>query len=623
MSSSPAKEPTRIRVLDNATIDRIAAGEVIERPASIIKELVENGLDAGARQLTITLQDGGLTSLSVEDDGHGIPFRDLPLAFERHATSKIASAADIMQVGSFGFRGEALASIASVSRVKCISRTADDQMGGMIELAGGEIVRREPAPRNRGTTVTVSDLFYNTPARRKFMKTAQAEKRAVMKLLTQLALAHQDVRWLVKTDGDVALDLRPAASLTDRARDLLGASVSDHLARFELEKGGFSLGGLASKPTWTRGNREQQFLFINRRPVENRALSQAIVQAYREVIPAGRHPVVIAFLQVPVGEVDVNVHPAKTEVRLLLEREIFGLLKNALQDGLSLRASDELRPWVPGTGDTSTKDGTGPNSEASERIGQAEDDYLRSYFRRGGSAGFEFKGVPRGQRELFGSDALRPGDSGNDFSAHDGATPLSVTEDAPLHSAPFWQLHRTYIVTQIRGGLVLIDQHNSHERILYNEAKQALEGDGTNRLPTQQLLFPAHLELTPGQVQGWQTHTDQLAAMGFTIEPFGGQSILVQGIPASLKNWSEGRLLLDILDDLAWDDKPSRENQVDLLASYACHAAVRAGESLTLPEMQNLVDRLFATDTPLSCPHGRPTLIQFSLAELEKRFGRS
>jgi DNA mismatch repair protein MutL len=623
MASSPELKPSQIRVLDSATIDRIAAGEVIERPASIIKELVENALDAGARNVTVTLQEGGLTSLSVEDDGHGIPFRDLPLAFERHATSKIASAADIMQVGSFGFRGEALASIASVSRIRCVSRTLDGDTGGMIDLAGGEIVRREPAPRNRGTSVTVSDLFYNTPARRKFMKTAQAEKRAVMKLMTQLALAHQDIRWLVRTDGDVALDLRAVSSLTDRARDLLGASVVDHLARFEMEKGGFSLGGLASRPTWTRGNREQQFLFINRRPVENRALSQAIVQAYREVIPGGRHPVIIAFLQVPFGEVDVNVHPAKTEVRLLLEREIFGLLKNALQDGLSLRKADELRPWIPGS-DHSPDDGPeGTGAEATERIAQAEDDYLRNYFSRGGSAGFEFKGVPKGQGELFGVEALRDKNNSEAVAASGHLGSAESPEEAALHSAPFWQLHRTYIVTQIRGGLVLIDQHNSHERILYNEAKQALEGTGELRVPTQQLLFPAHLELTPGQIQAWQTHTDQLETMGFTIEPFGGQSILVQGIPASLKNWSEGRLLLDILDDLAWDDKPSRENQVDLLASYACHAAVRAGEPLTLPEMQNLVDRLFATDTPLSCPHGRPTLIQFSLAELEKRFGRT
>jgi DNA mismatch repair protein MutL len=617
MKGSMASKPSKIKVLDNNTIDRIAAGEVIERPASIVKELVENALDAGAQQITITLEDGGMTLLSIEDDGHGIPFRDLPLAFERHATSKIATAADIMQVGSFGFRGEALASIASVSQVKCVSRTAEEDLGGLIEISGGEITRREPAPRNPGTTITVRDLFYNVPARRKFMKSAQAEKRAIMKLMTQLALANMDVRWIVKSGSDTAMDLRPAGSLTDRARDLFGSSVMEHLARFEMEKGGFSIGGLASRPTWTRGNREQQFIFINRRPVENRALSQAIVQAYREVVPAGKHPVVIAFLQVPGGEVDVNVHPAKTQVRLLMEREIFGMLKNALSEGLSLRQADDLRPW------TGESRGGEPATEAAARIEGAESDYLRNYFQRGASAGYEFKGVPQGQGELFGAAAMRPSEDGDtEGGGFDGG--LSGTADAPLHSAPFWQLHRTYIVTQIRGGLVLIDQHNSHERILYNEAKQALADRGeTAGVPTQQLLFPAHLELTPGQVQAWQTHADQLKAMGFTIEPFGGQSILIQGIPASLKNWNEGRLLLDMLDDLAWDDKPSQENQVDLLASYACHGAVRAGEPLTIPEMQNLVDQLFATDEPLSCPHGRPTLIQFTLGELEKRFGRT
>ncbi len=618
MATARKDQPAKIRVLDSATIDRIAAGEVVERPASIVKELVENALDAGAGTITITMDEGGLTRLSIEDDGHGIPFSDLPLAFERHATSKIATAADIMQVGSFGFRGEALASIASVSRVRCLSRTADEDVGGLIELEGGELVRREPAPRNRGTTITISDLFYNTPARRKFMKTAQAEKRAVMKVLTQLALAHQEVRWLVKADGDIALDLRPAASLTDRARDLLGSSVIEHLARFELAKGGFSIGGLASRPTWTRGNREQQFIFINRRPVESPALSQAIVQAYREVVPPGRFPVVIAFLQVPSGEVDVNVHPAKTEVRLLMEREVFGLLKSSLAEGLSLRQAGDLRPWAGG--DDTPSAGGGTDVDATRRVAEAESDALRRYFQRGASAGYEYKGVAPGQGQLFGASALRP-DADSDGAAGGASPRAGLGADQSLHTAPFWQLHRTYIVTQIRGGLVLIDQHNSHERILYNEAQKAL--DQNLGVATQQLLFPAHLELTPGQIQAWQTHRDQLTLMGFAIEPFGGQSVLVQGIPASLKNWNEGRLLLDMLDDLAWDDKPSQENRVDLLASYACHGAVRAGEPLTVPEMQHLVDQLFATDTPLSCPHGRPTLIQFTLSDLEKRFGRA
>jgi len=608
--------PAPIRVLDDATVDRIAAGEVVERPASIVKELCENALDAEATSITVTFAEGGLASLSIEDDGHGIPFRELPLAFERHATSKIASAADILRVGSFGFRGEALAAISSVSRTRMTTRCDAEPMGGLIELDGGAIQRREPAPRNRGTTLLVEDLFYNTPARRKFMKTTQAEKRAIVRMVTQLAMAHWEVRWQLREGSNVLLDLAPAGALPTRVRDLLGSSVSEHLARFETEAGGFSVAGLASRPTWTRGNREQQYIFVNRRPVDNPALSQAIVQAYREVIPPGKHPVVIAFLQLPSGEVDVNVHPAKTEVRLLLERQVFGLLKNALQEGLDLRNADYMRPDTGSDTDTPVSATPGFGGSGSGPVAEAEADFLRRHFQRGASAGYEHRGVPEGQGELFGAAALRP----DPIAQLPPSLPTASAEPS-LHTAPFWQLHRTYIVTQIRGGLVLIDQHNSHERILYNQAKQAMEA-GQGRIPTQQLLFPSHLDLSPTQLQAFQQHHEQLESLGFVVQPFGGQSILVQGIPASLKNWSEGRLLMDILDDLTLDDRPTNEQQVDLLASFACHGAVRAGEPLTVPEMQNLVDQLFATDTPLSCPHGRPTLINFTLEDLEKRFGR-
>ena len=605
--------PAPIRVLDDATIDRIAAGEVVERPASVVKELCENALDAGATSIGIGLLEGGLARLSIEDDGHGIPFRELPLAVERHATSKITSAADILRVGSFGFRGEALASIASVSRLRLVSRCEGEPVGGLIELDGGAIQRREPAPRNRGTTVTVEDLFYNVPARRKFMKTAQAEKRAIVRAVTVLALAHWEVRWRLREGEKVLLDLAPVGSLPQRVRDLLGGSVSDHLGRFEKESGGFSVAGLASRPTWTRGNREQQFVYVNRRPIESATLSHAIAQAYREAVPVGKHPVVIAFLQLPPGEVDVNVHPAKTEVRLLLERQVFGLLRSALEEGLELRDAAHMRPTVvadvPGSSDVPVPGFAGQGAEA---------DFLRQHFQRGGSAGHEHRGVPAGQGELFGAAALR-GEEGAAGGAADPAPPTA--REASLHPAPFWQLHRTYIVTQIRGGLVLIDQHNSHERILYNQARRALTGQDRT-LPTQQLLFPAHLDLSPSQLQAYQQNQEELATLGFLLQPFGGQSILVQGIPAGLKNWNEGRLLLDMLDDLGREDPPANEQLDHLLATFACHGAVRAGEPLTVPEMQNLVDQLFATDQPLSCPHGRPTLINFTLEDLEKRFGR-
>ena len=626
--------PDPIRVLDSATIDRIAAGEVVERPASIVKELCENSLDARAGVIAISCLDGGLTSITVEDDGHGIPFRELPLACERHATSKIASAADIMRVGTFGFRGEALASIASVSRLRLVSRCEAEDVGGLIELDGGSLVRREPAPRNRGTTVTVSDLFFNTPARRKFMKTVAAEKRAIVRLVTILALANWEVRWTLRDETQVLLDLLPAASLPARARDLLGGAVSDQLARFAKAAGGFSVAGLASRPTWVRGNREQQFIFVNRRPVESAALSHAIAQAYREAVPPGKYPVVIAFLQLPAGEVDVNVHPAKTEVRLLLERQVYGLLKSALEESLNLRQAIYLRPTATGDSETQmASPGSLPGFHTSGQnessLAAAEADFLRRHYQRGASTGFEYTGVPAGQGELFDAQATRPLTAGpSDFPGAPGfagdsaeVAPLAGESGNLLYSAPFWQLHRTYIVTQIRGGLVVIDQHNSHERILYDQARRAL-AHGGRVLVTQQLLFPVHLELSPVQLQAFQQYRQKLEDLGFSVQPFGGQSILVQGIPSSLKNWQEGRLLLDMLDDLGREHDPDDQQQRALLASFACHGAVRAGEPLTVPEMQSLVDQLFATEQPLACPHGRPTLIHYTLAELEKKFGR-
>jgi len=597
-----------IRVLDSASVDRIAAGEVIERPASVVKELVENALDAGARSVRIDVEDGGLASISVDDDGAGIPFRELPLVCERHATSKIVSSADIVQVASFGFRGEAMASIASVSRTTVLSRSEDEDVGGMIRVVGGTIERREPAPRNRGTTITVEDLFYNTPARRKYLKLPQAEKRAVLQTVQSLALAYPEVRWRLTADGVVLLDLLPADSLPARAREILGPACLEHMARFEAQEGGVEIGGLASRPTWTRPTRADQYVFVNRRPVESAPLFQAIRVAFKDVIPPGRFPAVLLFLQVPPGDVDVNVHPAKTEVRLMLERHIFGMVVHALREALDLRSDPSLRPVA---GDELPEPGAARGPLQS--IAEAQEDYLRRHF----SGAASTAPAAAGQPGLF--DAARPAAAG-DASPPPVPAPEEEAAVAP-RQAPFWQLHRTYVCTQTKGGLLLIDQHNSHERILYNEAQKALAA-GQLRFPVQQLLFPVTLDLTPLQLQSYQAASADLEKLGFLIQPFGGRSVLVQGIPSSLKNWDEGQLLLDILDDLSGAARGGHAAHDDLLASFACHGAVRAGALLTVPEMQNLLDLLFATDTPLSCPHGRPTMIQFTVEELEKRFGR-
>ncbi|MBU0743359.1 DNA mismatch repair endonuclease MutL [bacterium] len=594
-----------IRILDSASVDRIAAGEVIERPASVVKELAENALDAGAGNIGISITDGGAAAIVVEDDGEGIPYRELPLALERHATSKIISAADITQVASFGFRGEALASIASVSRCTVVSRTADEDVGGMIRVAGSVVERREPSPRNRGTTVTIEDLFYNTPARRKYLKTPQAEKKAVLNTVTTIALAYPEVRWRLTADGTTLLDLLPADSLPSRVRDLLGAQILEHLGRFERVEGGIGVGGLASRPTLTRISRAQQFFYVNRRPVESNALAQAVRLAYKDVIPPGRHPVVLLFLDIPHGDVDVNVHPTKSEVRLVLERHIFGMVMTALREGLDLRADPAFAP----DDGTAPVDAPSSNRGPLQSLAEAQEDYLRRHFTSPGGAPADgqpslFDGADGREARIIAADPF-PGTGGGE----------------PGRQAPFWQLHRTYICTQTRGGLLIIDQHNSHERILYNEARKTL-GETSPRVPVQQLLFPVNLDLTPMQVQTYQSHAAELGKLGFAIQPFGGHSILVQGIPSSLKNWREGQLLLDVLDDLSETGRADNASHDDLLASYACHGAVRAGALMTQPEMQNLLDRLFATDKPLSCPHGRPTLIQFTREELEKRFGR-
>jgi DNA mismatch repair protein MutL len=410
---------------------------------------------------------------------------------------------------------------------------------------------------------------------------------------------------------------------------VLGATVMEHMVRFAASDGGLAVSGLASRPTWTRSNRSQQFLYVNRRPIRNAALSQAIFHAYREVIPPGRHAVVMLFLEIPTGEVDVNVHPAKTEVRLLLERRVFSLVRSALQEGLNLRAAPAgdpaaaARAAAGGAGTDAPVAPTvgGSTAELKTGLARAEADYLRRHFQDHGRAD-----LPRGagvdaaaaaQTDLFDKQPATTGSAGPDPAI----SPAVESAERSLQAPPFWQLHRTYILTQIRGGLVLVDQHSSHERILYNQAKHSLESGDTG-IPTQQLLFPVHLELTPAQLQAFQNHQQDLHALGFTIQPFGGQSILVQGMPASVKNWAEGQLLLDILDDLAAGATDPDESRKSLLASYACHGAIRAGELLTVPEMQNLIDQLFATDLPMSCPHGRPTMIQFTLAELEKKFGR-
>lgn len=609
-------ERRSIRLLDPTCVERIAAGEVIERPASVVKELVENALDAQARQIRVEIVRGGLERIRVEDDGHGIPAHEVPLAVERHATSKIGGSGDLGAITSFGFRGEALASVAAVSRFSLRTRFAEEEVGTRLDLQGGELQRREPVARHVGTSIDVDDLFYNVPARREFLHAEAAEKRAVTQAMTALALAHPSVGFRLEADGRSVLDLPAALDLETRVHGIFGSSVGERLRRFEGEASGLRVEGLASLPTYTRGNRSGQFVFVNRRTVFDKGIAHAISTAYRDVVPAGRFPLVVLFLEVPPARVDVNVHPTKAEIRLRDEGAVHTLVRHAIRDILDLQ-----REPVEEVGDRLAR---------AARAGSVEQARLDEIERIVEDRGWgSTEGRPHGPRwsrpksapTLFGPE--QAGEDPGRFVPR-GAPPdpggvAAGTVEREESGQLFWQLHNTFILTQIRGALVIVDQHNSHERILYDQGKEALEG---RAVPVQQLLFPATLDLLPDELAVYEVHRGDLERLGFLTEPFGGATVLVRGIPSGLRNWNDGALLRDVLADLGDAGRTGNDPREAILASMSCHGAIRAGEKLTVPEMQSLMDRLFATDQPYSCPHGRPTLIRIGLAELERRFGR-
>jgi DNA mismatch repair protein MutL len=435
------------------------------------------------------------------------------------------------------------------------------------------------------------------------MKSDAAERRAVAQTLTALALANPATAFRLEANGSVVMDLPVAMDLETRVHGVFGSSVAEQLRRFDGEAAGMRVEGMVSLPTYTRGNRTGQFAFVNRRSVFDKGLAHAISAAYRDVIPPGRFPLCVLFLDVPTSRVDVNVHPTKAEIRLRDEGAAHELVRHAIRAALDLhREPSEVTPPLPRGGTVS----------AEEREGEA----LRELVENatwGASEGHATG--PRWSRRQEGPTLFGPAA----MEEVGGTTARPESEAVAPEAAALWQVHNTFILTQIRGALVIVDQHNSHERILYDQGRQALDG---NPVPVQQLLFPATLELVPAELTAYEVHATDLERVGFVTEPFGGSTILVRGIPSGLRNWNDGALLRDILADLADNRGESSDPRESILASMSCHGAIKAGEKLSVPEMQSLIDRLFATDQPYSCPHGRPTVIRIGLPELERRFGR-
>ena len=596
-----------IRRLPENLVNRIAAGEVVERPAAAVKELVENAIDAGASHVDITVGDGGRTAMTISDDGCGMTPEELVLAVERHATSKLPND-DLVDIRHLGFRGEALPSIGAVSRLFITSRTADATEAWRLGVAGGQVAPPVPAAHPLGTRVEVRDLFYATPARLKFLKTARTEMSRVSEVIKRLAMAHPHIGFTL-SDGDRRrLDLPPEqgdlfSARLGRLGAVIGRDFGDNALAIDAEREGLRLTGYTGLPTFNRGNAAMQFLFVNGRPVTDRMLFGALRGAYRDFLASDRYPVVALFLTAPPAVVDVNVHPAKTEVRFRDNGLVRGLLVGAIKHALAEaghRAATTVAEAALGairTEPTIPLGGGRPMPSAVVNPGVAKN--LRT-----------FHAPLPGMAAAPTAPIIAPED---DPAAAD-------VSDYPLGVAR-GQLHATYIVAQTADGIVIVDQHAAHERLVEERIKTALAADGVMR---QGLLIPEVVELEEDAVDRLLARTDELADLGLVIEGFGPGAIVVRETPALLGEIDLQGLVRDLADDLAALDEAIalRDRIGDVCATMACHGSVRAGRRLNRDEMNALLREMEATPHSGQCSHGRPTYVELKLNDIERLFGR-
>jgi DNA mismatch repair protein MutL len=564
----------------------IAAGEVVEAPFSIVKELIENALDAGATEIAVDIKGGGSDLVRVSDNGSGMSRDDALAAFDRFATSKLTTADDLEGISTLGFRGEALPSIASVSRTRLVTCEDGDVEGTEVDLVGGEVRNVIPAGRTRGTTVEVSSLFYNTPARRKFLKSDSVEVRRIMDLLTEYAVLHPSIRLDVAIDGKLALGLMAVDTLAERVAGVLGSRTAAEMLPVSLMEEDGSVEGLVGRPTIARARGAQQVVAINGRPVRSRLVGAAVRSGYGELLPRNRHPVVFLMLTVDGSLVDVNVHPTKREVRFGNSRRIFGLVENAVRSALM---SHDTAPTLS-TYEVRTAGRSGVESQSVAAVTTSE---------------LQFPTVVRENEPVAVSEDELRTETGDDE-----------------HHAKFWQLHQSYVFIQTREGVLIVDQHAAHERVLYEKARVALSG-AAEAGPSQQLLFPVAVELSPGEWESFDGVRPLLDKLGFTIRPMSGRTVLLEAVPGAFPKWSHDRILHDILTELPSGRRDVRDLVESIATTVACKAAIKAGDRLTEEEMRSLIDQLFATELPYSCPHGRPTFMRMTSEELDKRFGRT
>ena len=607
-----------IRVLEPTVAAQIAAGEVVERPASVIKELVENALDSGARRIGVEVRGGGLRELKVQDNGCGIPADEVELAFERHATSKLRVADDLWAIATLGFRGEALPSIASVAQVVCITRAAGEEIGTELRVAGGEIQSRVARGCSQGTTISVRNLFYNAPVRREFLRSEATEASAVTAVVTQYALAYPEVRFTLLLDGRLALQSNGSGDVREVLIDLYGLDVTRQLLPVEATFGEgqeqVRVQGMVSPPGVTRSSRGYIHLFVNRRAIQPRgAIVGVIEDAYHTLLMKGRHPLAVLDIRVHSAFVDVNVHPTKSEVKFRDTTRVFGALGRSIRDAL---VNGGVRPWA----DSSAPALPPETAQRRFELRQLGDRWERPEAERHGDT----ETRRHGDTEL---DIWQPELEGHSIgdevpaSAPDRlAPPPAEPAIAKLPSLRIvGQVAQTYIIAEAPDGMYLVDQHAAHERVTY---ERLMARRGTGMLDRQGLLLPQTVELPPAAHELLLGNADALEEWGFTIEDF-GSGLRVRSVPAGLREGDLASALLEVADHLAGRGGSTPEDWREaMLTTLACHSSVRAGQTLSAEEMRQLVGQLEQCAAPRTCPHGRPTMIRLSTTQLERQFGR-
>jgi DNA mismatch repair protein MutL len=650
----------KIKILSNNLANQIAAGEVIERPASAIKELIENSIDAGASRIQVDIELGGRRLMKVSDNGEGMIRDDAILAFERHATSKIRELEDLGCIGTLGFRGEALASIASVSKVDLTTKTKEDLAATLVQIEGGRLIDVKDAARATGTTIAVRDLFFNTPARRKFMRSEATENYHLTTIVQHYALAHPEIAFTLTNNGRDVLQVSPAKDLRERAFQIFGGMLLDSLlpvsgGREYVAK----ITGFVSAPRERRTNKDSQYFFVNRRFVRDKVLAGGLIEGYRSVLPHGVYPVAFLFVDVPFEEIDVNVHPAKTEIRFRRSEAVKDVIAEAVREALG--RAGIAAPVVSEAGEIAisaaasivsspveTEQPSMRFAHESHEVSDVEqglgtfaeevnsryepDDFIDTVDAESSDLEIsrEFEQIVE-DRE---SDqvSMVPHSETADASTYPEMPPVNSAErftkpaevkDVSGHKIrPIAQLHDSFIIAVDDEGLLLVDQHVAHERILFDKYRAKETG---REIESQQLLLPETLDLSPAQAEAFHLIEDELSAVGFDVMKLSGRTIAIKSVPTDLPPSEARNLFAELLDNIEVDKRGSAKTTLrdDIAASLACKAAVKINMKLTPEKMHWLIDRLLLTSSPTTCPHGRPVILRLTMKDIERGFHRA